>query len=44
MKKLVCGILAAVMMMTLCACGASAPAQQQTVPVRSQLIKIDVAR
>ena len=32
MKMLVCGILAAVMMMTLCACGASAPAQQQTVP------------
>lgn len=33
MKKFVCGILAAVMIMTLCACGGnSAPAQTETVP------------
>ena len=33
MKKFVCGILAAVMIMTLCACGGnSAPAQTESVP------------
>ena len=33
MKKFVCGILAAIMMLTLCACGgAAAPAQTEAVP------------